>query len=473
MPASLVPTRALRSARHQSADDLLAPPEHPSYSPDHPSYSLVQPSDSAEHPSDSPEHPSDFPEHQSDSAEHPSDSAEHPSDSAELHPSFSPVYLSSGQRAEPDQRKQQPSDLFTSMDWDSLPEPGAGSTIGHVAGRWPLRPRTERATSPPAVRRSDDCPAALRAVSELPSRYRAVFQPFTLFNRVQSAVLDDALYSDRPLVVCAPTGSGKTVIFELAIVRLLMEFERAGQPVDCLAVYMAPMKALCTERFRDWRNKFGPLGLECCELTGDTDRDEYAELRRPQVVLTTPEKWDWVTRRWPRLGSVRLLLLDEVHLLADPQRGPTMEAVVSRTEERPGRQHPRWSPFRFDMSLNYQLASVLHTYSDGKPALVFCSTRKGCQQAAAALVQQAALVADGRHKVQLTRAANLVTDGALRELLLKGVGVHHAAHFAMGVNLPAHLVVIKSTRHYTAAGCQLYSDAEILQMCGTRRPAAV
>jgi len=47
-----------------------------------------------------------------------------------------------------------------------------------------------------------------------------------MLNIVQ--VFDDALYSDNPLVVCAPTGSGKTVIFELAIVRLMMKAEERG-----------------------------------------------------------------------------------------------------------------------------------------------------------------------------------------------------------------------------------------------------
>ncbi|KAI8504904.1 ATP-dependent DNA helicase MER3 [Branchiostoma belcheri] len=66
---------------------------------------------------------------------------------------------------------------------------------------------------------------------------------------------------------CAPTGSGKTVIFELAIIRLLVRL--GNTPVyNAKIVYMAPMKALCSERYLDWKEKFGPLGLKCQELTG-------------------------------------------------------------------------------------------------------------------------------------------------------------------------------------------------------------
>ena len=57
----------------------------------------------------------------------------------------------------------------------------------------------------------------------LAERYRGVFSLFTHFNLIQSKVFDDVLYSDVPLVTSALIGSGKTDIFELAIVRLLMQ----------------------------------------------------------------------------------------------------------------------------------------------------------------------------------------------------------------------------------------------------------
>ena len=51
---------------------------------------------------------------------------------------------------------------------------------------------------------------------------------------------------------------------------------------------VAPIKALCSERFEDWKAKFGPLGLHCCELTGDSQLDDYFELQNSQIVMTTP-----------------------------------------------------------------------------------------------------------------------------------------------------------------------------------------
>ena len=61
----------------------------------------------------------------------------------------------------------------------------------------------------------------LRAVTELPEEYRKVFPKFPYFNLIQSTVFDDVYHTDRPMVVSAPTGCGKTVIFELAIIRVL------------------------------------------------------------------------------------------------------------------------------------------------------------------------------------------------------------------------------------------------------------
>jgi len=83
----------------------------------------------------------------------------------------------------------------------------------------------------------------------------------------------------------------------------------------------------------DWEKKFSHLGLAVTELTGDTDRTQIKTVRDGDVIVTTPEKWDTVTRRWSDhrklLDMVRLFLVDEVHCLKET-RGATLEVVVSR-----------------------------------------------------------------------------------------------------------------------------------------------
>ena len=71
------------------------------------------------------------------------------------------------------------------------------------------------------------------------------------------------------------------------------------------------------------------------ELTGDTaEAADEAAVASADLTVTTPEKWDSFSRfrrdAQGVMGRVALLLLDEVHLLHDPKRGPALEAVVSR-----------------------------------------------------------------------------------------------------------------------------------------------
>lgn len=63
----------------------------------------------------------------------------------------------------------------------------------------------------------------------------------------------------------------------------------------------------------DWEKKFCSLGLVTTELTGDTDQDQLANVRNGDIIVTTPEKWDSITRRWQDhrklLDMVRLFLV--------------------------------------------------------------------------------------------------------------------------------------------------------------------
>jgi ATP-dependent DNA helicase HFM1/MER3 len=168
----------------------------------------------------------------------------------------------------------------------------------------------------------------LLSVRELPDNYRPLFN-FPFFNAVQSKCFHTVYKSDDNVVIAAPTGSGKTVVMELAICRLL----NIRKDQQFKVVYQAPTKSLCSERFRDWNQKFHSLGLQCAELTGDTDHSQLGNVQNSQIIITTPEKWDSMTRKWKEhirlMQPVKLFLIDEVHTLKEA-RGATLEAVVSR-----------------------------------------------------------------------------------------------------------------------------------------------
>lgn len=168
----------------------------------------------------------------------------------------------------------------------------------------------------------------LVSLNELPDRIRSVF-PFPLLNAVQSKCFPTIFKSNDNLVVSAPTGSGKTAILEMAICRLLIGFKSDQYKI----IYMAPTKSLCSERRRDWTLKFNLLNLQCAELTGDTDQSQIRSVQNANIIITTPEKWDSMTRKWKDharlMHLIKLFLIDEVHILKDT-RGATLEAVVSR-----------------------------------------------------------------------------------------------------------------------------------------------
>lgn len=157
------------------------------------------------------------------------------------------------------------------------------------------------------------------------AQYERIFR-FSHFNPVQSQLFHTLYHSDANVLVGAPTGSGKTVFAELAMLRLFRHHPSRS------AVYIAPLKALVRERMADWKVKLvDTLGFSLQELTGDSAPDAAA-LGSSSVLCTTPEKWDGVSREWVRRAYVRrvgLVVIDEIHLLGE-ERGPTLEVIVSR-----------------------------------------------------------------------------------------------------------------------------------------------
>ena len=168
----------------------------------------------------------------------------------------------------------------------------------------------------------------LISLHQMPDRFRSIF-PFQIFNAVQSKCYETVYKTYENVVVSAPTGSGKTAILELAICQLVTTLKSNQYKI----VYMAPTKSLCSERQREWQAKFASLDLQCAELTGDTDQLQLRNVQSASIIITTPEKWDSMTRKWKDhaklMQLVKLFLIDEVHILKDT-RGATLEAVVSR-----------------------------------------------------------------------------------------------------------------------------------------------
>ncbi len=123
----------------------------------------------------------------------------------------------------------------------------------------------------------------------------------------------------QSVVVCAPTGAGKTVIAEHAIHRALEQ--------DCRIFYTTPLKALSNQKFYDFSEKYGSdkVGL----LTGDTSIN-----RNAQIVIMTTEVFRNMLYGTnfgavaDNLKDVRYIVLDEVHYMNDEQRGTVWEESI-------------------------------------------------------------------------------------------------------------------------------------------------
>uniref|UniRef100_A0A6N2MNN3 Helicase ATP-binding domain-containing protein n=1 Tax=Salix viminalis TaxID=40686 RepID=A0A6N2MNN3_SALVM len=324
----------------------------------------------------------------------------------------------------------------------------------------------------------------LKSMSDLPPPFRSVFS-FRYFNSLQSECFPVCYHSDVNMVISAPTGSGKTVLFELCILRLLSRFISEGRFVHVKGIlktiYIAPSKALVQEKLRDWTQKFGSLGINCLELTGDNEFYNARTIQEADIILTTPEDGGLSF-----FSDIALVLIDEVHLLNDP-RGAALEAIVSRIKMLAHNPEMKSSPLSCVRFLavsatipNIEDLDILMHYSRGKSALVFCSTRKGAQEAALKLSQTAItfgysnpFIKDKEQQERLREASLSCSDKQLQSYILYGVGYHNGGlclkdrslieglflkgdikilcttnTLAHGINLPAHTVVIKSTQHF-------------------------
>lgn len=176
----------------------------------------------------------------------------------------------------------------------------------------------------------------LVAVESLPTYVQPAFEGFKTLNRIQSKMSKVTLETDQPLLLCAPTGAGKTNVAMLAILR------EVGKHIDEVTgnirgdefkiIYIAPMKSLVQEMVGNFGKRLATYNLKVGELTGDSQMSKE-QIAQTQLIVCTPEKWDIITRRGAErtfTQLVKLVIFDEIHLLHD-DRGPVLEALVART----------------------------------------------------------------------------------------------------------------------------------------------
>jgi helicase len=137
----------------------------------------------------------------------------------------------------------------------------------------------------------------------------------------QAKSVEKGLLDGKNLLVCTPTASGKTLIAELAALKSIIEGK--GK-----AIYIVPLKALASEKYKDFKKRYDGTAKVVLSI-GDIDSaDSY--LVDYDLIITTSEKLDSLIRHHaPWLSMVSTIVIDEIHLLNDPGRGPTLEILIT------------------------------------------------------------------------------------------------------------------------------------------------
>lgn len=175
----------------------------------------------------------------------------------------------------------------------------------------------------------------LFSITDLPKFVQPVFDGFKTLNRIQSRLQKCALEKDENLLLCAPTGAGKTNVALLCMMREIGKHINDDGTInadDFKIIYIAPMRSLVQEMVGNFGKRLASYNLTVSELTGDHQLTRE-QIAASQVIVCTPEKWDIITRKGGErtfTTLVRLIIIDEIHLLHD-ERGPVLESLVART----------------------------------------------------------------------------------------------------------------------------------------------
>lgn len=131
--------------------------------------------------------------------------------------------------------------------------------------------------------------------------------------------INAGLFENKNLLVCTPTASGKTLVGELSLVKHVLEGRKG--------VYVVPLRALASEKYKHFKKEYPSFNVQISSGELDSD-DKY--LNNADIIVTTSEKMDSLTRHnAPWINKLGVLVVDEIHLLNDPTRGPTLEVLIT------------------------------------------------------------------------------------------------------------------------------------------------
>ncbi len=144
----------------------------------------------------------------------------------------------------------------------------------------------------------------------------------------QEEAIKHGLLEGRNLLVATPTASGKTLIAMMAAAKSVLE-------KNAKVVYLTPLRALASEKYQEFKafeNIRKKDGNNVKVMISTSDYDSASEqLKQGDIIILTNEKMDSVMRHGAEwIDNVGLFVADEVHLLGDKERGPTLEMMLTK-----------------------------------------------------------------------------------------------------------------------------------------------
>lgn len=143
----------------------------------------------------------------------------------------------------------------------------------------------------------------------------------------QEEAVRKGVLSGKNLVLAVPTAAGKTLVAELSMLKsILLD--------DGKALYTVPLRALASEKYEEFKRKYEPIGVNVGIATGDFDV-VGSDLEKHDILVATSEKVDSLLRHKAQwlAEMTTISVFDEIHLIDEPKRGPTLEVLAARLRQ--------------------------------------------------------------------------------------------------------------------------------------------
>jgi len=330
---------------------------------------------------------------------------------------------------------------------------------------------------------------------------------------VESGVLDG-----KNLVLATPTASGKTLVAELAISKVLEKGKKA--------IYVVPLRALASEKYQEFK-KYERLGYRVKIQVGDLDSSKYRGRLDFDILIATSEKCDSILRsRADLFRDVGILVMDEIHLITT-DRGPVYEILISKFKRMfPDIQvlalsatignafeladwldaelvQSDWRPVKLTETvvvgtdkLKEMERVIIKSIGEGGQVLVFVSSRRSAESVAEKLSKSLNFAAQKKldeikNRVLKSLPSPTIQCERLAKCVRKGTAFHHAGitneqktlvedafkeglikvitatpTLAFGINLPSRVVIIRDMKRYSGYGSDYIPVLEYKQMVG-------